>query len=97
VSFHPRPLYLRAKSPRYPQDRLGGPESRGEEKNRIQAVQPVAIPTELSRLPKLKPNSVALVRERTIPTGRPPLVGEVVPTLADRECCVVRATNSHGR
>jgi hypothetical protein len=29
-------------------------------------------------------NSVALVRKRTIPTERPPLVGEVVPTLADR-------------
>jgi len=26
---------------------------------------------------KLKPNSVALVRERTIPTERPPPVGEV--------------------
>ena len=33
---------------------------------------------------KLKLNSVALVRERTIPTERPPLVGEVVPTFAGR-------------
>jgi hypothetical protein len=32
----------------------------------------------------LKLNSVALVRERTMPTERPPLVGEVVPTSADR-------------
>jgi hypothetical protein len=31
-----------------------------------------------------KLNSVALVRERTMPTERPPLVGEVVPTFADR-------------
>jgi hypothetical protein len=31
-----------------------------------------------------KPNSVVLVRERTIPTERPPLVGEVVSTFADR-------------
>jgi hypothetical protein len=29
-------------------------------------------------------NPVALVRERNIPTARPPLVGEVVPTFADR-------------
>jgi hypothetical protein len=41
-----------------------------------------------------KLNSVALVRERTMPTERPPLVGEVVPTFADRECCVVSATDS---
>jgi hypothetical protein len=27
---------------------------------------------------------MALVRKRTIPTERPPLVGEVVPTFADR-------------
>jgi hypothetical protein len=30
---------------------------------------------------KLKKKLVALVRERTMPTERPPLVGEVVPTL----------------
>jgi hypothetical protein len=45
----------------------------------------------------LKLNSVALVRERTMTTKRPPLVGEVVPTFADRGCCVVSATDSHGR
>jgi hypothetical protein len=51
-----------------------------------------------SEMPKLKKlNSVALVRERTMPTERPPLVGEVVPTFADRGCCVVSATDSHGR
>ena len=32
----------------------------------------------------LKLNSVALVRERTIPTERPPPVGEEVPTFAGR-------------
>jgi hypothetical protein len=44
-----------------------------------------------------KLNSVALDRERTMPTERPPLVGEVVPTFADRGCCVVSATDFHGR
>jgi hypothetical protein len=42
-------------------------------------------------------NSVALVRERTIPTERPPLVGEVVPTFADRGCHVVGATDPYSR
>jgi hypothetical protein len=46
---------------------------------------------------KLKLNFVALVRERTIPTERPPLAGEVVPIFADRGCCVVSATDSHDR
>jgi hypothetical protein len=40
---------------------------------------------------KLKLNSVALVREW------PPQVGEIVPTFADGGCCVVSATDSHGR
>jgi hypothetical protein len=31
------------------------------------------------------------------PTERPLLVGEVVPTFAGRGCCVVSATDSHGR
>jgi hypothetical protein len=44
-----------------------------------------------------KRNSVALVRERAMPTKRPPLVDEVVPTFADRGCHVVTATDSHGR
>jgi hypothetical protein len=44
-----------------------------------------------------KLNSVAFVRERTIPTERPPLVCEVVPTFVDRGCCVVSATDSRGR
>jgi hypothetical protein len=37
---------------------------------------------------KTKLNSVVLVRERTMPTERTLLVGEVVPTFADRGCCV---------
>jgi hypothetical protein len=45
----------------------------------------------------LKLTAVALIRERTIPTERPPLVGEVVPTSADRGCCMFSATDSHGR
>jgi hypothetical protein len=44
-----------------------------------------------------KLNCVALVLEPTIPTERPPLVDEVVPTFADRGCRVVSATDSHGR
>jgi hypothetical protein len=41
--------------------------------------------------------ALALVHERTMPTERPPFVGEVVPTLADRGCRVVSATDSYGR
>jgi hypothetical protein len=46
---------------------------------------------------KNKKNSVALIRKRTMPTERPPFVGEVVPTFADRGCCVVSATEPPGR
>jgi hypothetical protein len=42
-------------------------------------------------------DSVTLVRERTMPTERPPLIGEVVPTFADIGCRVVSATDAHGR
>jgi hypothetical protein len=45
----------------------------------------------------IKLNSVALVRERTMPTERPPLIGEVVRTFADRGCRVVSATDTPGR
>jgi hypothetical protein len=41
--------------------------------------------------------SVALVRNRTIPTERPPLVGEVGANFAVRGCRVVSATDPHGR
>jgi hypothetical protein len=37
------------------------------------------------------------VREWTIPTERPPLVGEVIANFADRGCHVVSVTNPYGR
>jgi hypothetical protein len=40
---------------------------------------------------------MVLVRELTIPTERPPLVGEVMPTFADRGCHVVSVTDSYRR
>ena len=43
-------------------------------------------------------NSVALVRERTIPTEQPPPVGEVSANFLRVEGChVVSATGPHGR
>jgi hypothetical protein len=46
---------------------------------------------------KLKLNYVALVRERTIPNDRLPLVGEVSANFsADKRCHVVDVTDSHG-
>jgi hypothetical protein len=40
---------------------------------------------------------VVLVRERTVPTERPPLLGEVSANFfADRRCYVVRAADPHG-
>jgi hypothetical protein len=41
--------------------------------------------------------SVALVRKRTIPTERPRISAKLVPTLEDRGCRVVSATDPHGR
>jgi CBS-domain-containing membrane protein len=46
---------------------------------------------------KLKLNSMVRVRERTILTERPPLVGEVLPTFADRGCHVVSVMDPYGR
>jgi hypothetical protein len=37
------------------------------------------------------------VRERTIPTEGPPLVGEVIANFADRGCHVVSVTDPYGR
>jgi hypothetical protein len=65
--------------------------------NQILAFVVLSIVRPIMSLTKLKLNSVALVRERTIPTELPPLVGEVVPTFADRRCRVVSAADSHGR
>jgi hypothetical protein len=44
-----------------------------------------------------KTNSVVWVRERTIPTERPLLVGEVIAKFADRGCHVVSVTDPYGR
>jgi hypothetical protein len=44
-----------------------------------------------------KKNSMARVRERTIPTERPQLVGEVIANFADRGCHVVSVTDPYGR
>jgi CBS-domain-containing membrane protein len=46
---------------------------------------------------KKKPNSVAWVREWTLPTKQPPLVGKLVPTFADRECHVVSVMDPYSR
>jgi hypothetical protein len=37
------------------------------------------------------------VREKTVPTERLPLVGEVFPTFADSGCHVVSVTDPYGR
>ena len=43
------------------------------------------------------PSSVALVRKRTIPTERPPPVGEVIANFCGEGCHVVNATDRRGR
>jgi hypothetical protein len=40
-------------------------------------------------------NTVVWVRERTVPTERPPLVGEVSANFADRGFHVVRVTDPY--
>jgi hypothetical protein len=55
--------------------------------NRIFDISPVEMNTNIE-------NSVALVRQRTIQTKRPPLVGKVSANIC--WCSVVSATNSHG-
>jgi hypothetical protein len=42
-------------------------------------------------------NSVTLVRKRTIPTERPPLVGEVSANILRMMCRIVSVTNPYGR
>jgi hypothetical protein len=44
---------------------------------------------------KLKINSLALVREQTIPSEQPPLVAKLVSTFADRGYRMVSATDPH--
>jgi hypothetical protein len=60
---------------------VSGPGSRGHDKTEIE----------------LKLNSVAFVRELTIPTERPPLLGEFTANFCGERCRVVSATDSHGR
>jgi hypothetical protein len=42
-------------------------------------------------------NSVALVRERTIPVERRRFLAKLVPNFADRGCSVVSAADTYGR
>jgi hypothetical protein len=46
---------------------------------------------------KKKTNSMVWVRQQTIPTERPPLVGEWLPTFADKGCHVVSVTDPYVR
>jgi hypothetical protein len=71
-------------------------ELRGSSETLVQIYKTICH-TYLQDYTETKLNSMVLVRERTMPTEPPPLVGEVVPTFADRGCCVVSATDSHGR
>jgi hypothetical protein len=48
-------------------------------------------------LRETKTNSVALVRERTMPTERPPFVGIVSANFADEGCHMVSVTDPCGR
>jgi hypothetical protein len=50
----------------------------------------------MEALKKLKLNSVALARKRTIPSERPPHVSEVSAKFADIGRRVVSATDPHG-
>jgi hypothetical protein len=45
---------------------------------------------------KTKLNTLASVRQRTIPTERPPLVGEVRANVYDRGCHLVSMTDPYG-
>jgi hypothetical protein len=42
-------------------------------------------------------NSVALVREQTLPPSNPRLSAKIVPAFSHEECSVVCATDPHGR
>jgi hypothetical protein len=46
---------------------------------------------------KITNNPVALVRERTIQTERPPLSAKLLPTFSDRGRHVVSLTDPYGR
>jgi hypothetical protein len=53
------------------------------------------MPVSASKTKKL--NSMASVRERTIPTEQPPPVGEVSANFSDRGCHMVGVTDPYGR
>jgi hypothetical protein len=58
-------------------------------------IAPTAKCNNLPSLVITELNSVALVRERTIPTERSRLLAKLVPTFADRGSGMVSATDSH--
>jgi hypothetical protein len=55
------------------------------------------IAKEISQIKNCIWNSVACVRERTIQTERPPIVGKDSANFVDRRCHVVSVTYSYGR
>jgi hypothetical protein len=61
------------------------------------SVHLIAFPQLTIRMDITGTNSVAWVRERTIPTERPLLFAKLVPTFADRGCHVVSVTDPYGR
>jgi hypothetical protein len=77
----PDPLHLRKSGSAENQTLTSGSVGRNSDHKTTEAVYIL-----------LKLNSMVSVRERTIPTERPPLVGEVLPTWADRRCHVVSVT-----
>jgi hypothetical protein len=61
------------------------------------SITSAADPTSIYGARQKKNNSMVCVRQRTIPTERPSLVGEVMPSFADRGCHVVSVTDPYGR
>jgi hypothetical protein len=51
VNFTPWPFYFRGKSPRYPLDRLGGPQSRSGRSGEEKILDPTGTPTPLLSIP----------------------------------------------
>jgi hypothetical protein len=100
VTFTLQQLYLSEDRPPVPlHKRLSGPQN-GSGRCKIQK-NLCPFPGIELRPPSphaitLKLNSVALVRERTISSERPPIVG-VVPTFADRGCQMVSVTDPYSR
>jgi hypothetical protein len=65
---------------------------------RVRQWQTWNIPVVITeRTKKTKLNSMVWVRERTIPTERPPLVGEVIANFWAKGCHVVSVTGPYGR